>query len=145
MKRLFVDTNVFIRFLTGDPEGQAIQARDFLNEVLSEQKARIVISNAVIMELVFVLRSYYGLSKDGSAEKLMPIIDFCEVINPRGDFKWSELFEWERMLKIDFVDVLNYMLMRQESIETIISFDRDFDRFNDIIRMTPVAWKEEEQ
>ena len=51
--RAFVDTNVFVRHLTGDPPEQAAAATAFLSDA-----EELYVPDLVLAEVVFVLESY---------------------------------------------------------------------------------------
>ncbi|HKJ69518.1 MAG TPA: PIN domain-containing protein [bacterium] len=137
MTTLFVDTNVFLRFLTDDHPQQAQKARDFLETAIETPETTLVTSDAVVMELVYTLRSYYGRSQSETEKKVMTILEFCLMVSPVTDFDWQGVFQGEPKKNVDFMDALNYRIMKQEGLETIVSFDTDYDRFEDITRQEP--------
>ncbi len=137
MTTLFVDTNVFLRFLTDDHPQQAQKARDFLETAIETPETTLVTSDAVVMELVYTLRSHYGRSQSETEKKVMTILEFCPMVSPVPEFDWQGVFQGEREKNVDFIDALNYRIMKQEGLETIVSFDTDFDRFEDITRQEP--------
>jgi predicted nucleic-acid-binding protein len=72
--RLFVDTNVLIRYLTNDDPAKAERVEKILKRTIAG-KAKLVMNNMVIAELVWTLESYYGLSKTDIAEKLAILLN----------------------------------------------------------------------
>lgn len=56
----FVDTNVLIRHLTGDPPAEARRA----TEILAASE-RLLLSDVIVAECVYVLDSVYGVERIG--------------------------------------------------------------------------------
>ncbi len=135
--KLFVDTNVFLRFLTGDNPTQAEQVRSFLDQAVDDTDVTLITSDPVIMEMAYTLRSFYGVSEEKSASNIATILGFCQVVRPAGGFDWHRVFAVERENRVDFIDAVNYLIMIDNDIETIVSFDTDFDRLDDINRQPP--------
>ncbi|MFM9023688.1 MAG: PIN domain-containing protein, partial [Solirubrobacterales bacterium] len=65
----FLDTNVVIRHLTGDPPGQAARATAAL---ASDEP--LLLSDVVFAECVFVLESVYGVTRERVADLLRSIL-----------------------------------------------------------------------
>jgi predicted nucleic-acid-binding protein len=76
-----LDTNVLVRYLTRDDEQQWQQAEQYINEALAAEET-CFISNIVLCELVWVLRSAYRLSR----EELISILEKILRAN-RFDFE----------------------------------------------------------
>ena len=58
----FIDTNIFIRFLTNDIPEKA-EACDHLFRDAAEKNERLFTTEMVIAEIIWVLESYYELPK----------------------------------------------------------------------------------
>lgn len=137
MTQLFVDTNIFLRYLTQDHPAQSERARDFLQSAITDSETLLVTSDAVVMELVFTLRSFYQVDRKKAAEKVTTLLGFCEVVAPEHDFDWPQVFQVEETHNIDYIDALNYRIMRQEGLPVIVSFDTDFDTLDKVTRREP--------
>ena len=59
----FVDTNVLIRHLTGDPADMAARATSYL-----ESEPQLFLTDLVVAETVYVLESYYEVRRVQVAE-----------------------------------------------------------------------------
>ena len=59
----FVDTNILVRHLTGDPPDQAARATAFL-----QSEAELLLSDLIAAETVYVLESYYEAPRGPVAE-----------------------------------------------------------------------------
>jgi len=75
-----IDTNILVRFLMGDDEIQAKKVYNIFKKVESE-KQELFVSLLVILELMWVLESVYGISREEILDSirellLMPILQF---------------------------------------------------------------------
>jgi predicted nucleic-acid-binding protein len=69
----FVDTNVFLRFLTNDDPVKAKRAEALFREAV-RGKAKLATSVLVIAEIVWTLESFYKLEKADIATKVEKIL-----------------------------------------------------------------------
>ena len=132
----FVDTNVFVRYLTGDDEGKAKAVRAVLLKAKSG-KIRLVTSELVIAELVWVLKSYYGLADKVIAELVEA------VLNTEGLAVENELVIRDGVNifidnGVDFVDAIIIASMRKNGMIKLLSFDKKhMARFPDLELIKP--------
>jgi predicted nucleic acid-binding protein len=137
MDPVFVDTNVFIRFLTQDEPDKAARAKSFLDRVESGELT-IVISESIVVEIVQVLssRNLYNLPRSRVAADVTTILNLpkLKVASKRVCIRALEL--WANV-NVDFVDALTVAQMERQKIPTIASYDEDFDRFPQIQRESP--------
>jgi predicted nucleic acid-binding protein len=63
MKACFLDTNLFIRYLTNDDPVKTDRVDNLLNQA-AVGKIKLVIVEIVLIEVVWVLESYYSLEKE---------------------------------------------------------------------------------
>jgi predicted nucleic acid-binding protein len=73
----FVDSNVLVRHLTGDPPEQARQASRFLRDA-----ENLVVVDLVVAEVVYVLESVYQVGRARVAELVRAILGFSAVAVP---------------------------------------------------------------
>ena len=73
-KRYFVDTNVFLRFLTNDHPAQANAVRRILQRAVAGE-ILLQTSVLVIAEIVWTLESYYQLSRQEVKAKVLAIVN----------------------------------------------------------------------
>jgi len=133
----YLDTNVILRYLTQDDPSQADRARLFLEQVQSGT-ITVTTSEAVIAEVVYVLssRALYDLPRPDIKTHLANIISLrgLKLPNKRTYLRALDLYE---TANLDFVDALNVAHMERSGIQTIVSFDRDFDTIAGITRREP--------
>lgn len=130
MKRYLVDTNVLLRFLTGEPETQAEQAKRLVQQ--SENGAlSLRIVPLVVAEVVFVLTGrHYQLEREAVVRVLTEFLEApgFEVDNRDTLLAALQIF---RQQKVDYVDA--YLVAEAMGTSTgIASFDRDFKRFPEL-------------
>ena len=127
----FVDTNVIVRHLTGDPPNLAARARRYI-----ERGEPLLLPDLILAEVAYVLASFYRYDRVQVADALRTTITFPAI---RVDdlellVRTVELYERHR---IDFADAYLIAQAERTGIGTIASFDRDFDRVGTVIREEP--------
>jgi len=122
MTRCFVDTNLFIRYLTNDEPVLADHVEKLLDEAAAGA-VQLVTTELVIAETVWVLESSYKLANREVAPLIRGILATAglEVIN--GDMIGRALILYE-LQDIDFVDACINVFMEKQEISDIYSYDR---------------------
>lgn len=67
--RAFLDTNMVIRYLTGQPREQADRADSIINGV-----RYLLVSSVVLVETAYVLRTQYRVSRESIIDQLMDLV-----------------------------------------------------------------------
>lgn len=121
-KNAVLDTNILIRFLTGDNPVQTNQVeRLFQNAHLKT----LEVPDVVIVEVIYVLISKYQLSKEDITEKMRSLITFpAFLVNGSVISRALEIFEEKN---ISFVDAYLCSLA-QEKKQVLYSFDRELKK-----------------
>jgi predicted nucleic acid-binding protein len=136
MKSCFVDTNLFVRYLTDDDPEKADRVETLLGEA-SEGRVRLVTADLVLVELVCVLESSYDLKPVEIAPMIRSILATpgMEVIN--GALLAKALGHYEGN-NIDIVDGYIAALMEKLNITDVYSFDRKhLSRLKSLKRIEP--------
>lgn len=122
MKSCFVDTNLFIRYLTNDDPSKADRVEKLLDDAAAG-KIRLVTAEMVITETVWVLESGYGLRNIDIAPLIRGILATpgLEVLNAALVTRAVELYETRN---IDFVDGYIAAVMEKQGISELYSYDR---------------------
>ncbi|MFB6181593.1 MAG: type II toxin-antitoxin system VapC family toxin [Candidatus Magasanikbacteria bacterium] len=136
-KKIFIDTNIFIRFLTKDHKEKFLKCKEFLSNSIEDSRKEICTSDAVLFEIHWVLKRIYDLENSEIETKITTIVNFCNIVSPNNTFSWSKWFSLQTSKNIDLIDVFNYLLIKQENIDELISYDKDFDKFEDVRRVEP--------
>jgi predicted nucleic-acid-binding protein len=126
VKRLRVDANVLLRFLTGDPEALAERAARLVHRAEAGE-VLLLLSPLVIAEMIWVLKSFYQHSYADIARVMIPLLsaDGIEVEEREIMIRAIEL---ARDKNVDFVDAVLALQAVRDS-EIVCTFDKtDFKR-----------------
>ncbi len=128
MKKIFIDTNVILRYLLGESDSIAI-------EKILKGKDTLIIPDIVIAEIVWTLGRFYKWNKT-------KIIEFLLVLLKRDNIEFNEnliFATFNTFLKhnIKYTDSYISELMRISKVKGVYSFDHDFDKTPGIKRIEP--------
>lgn len=130
-QRIFIDTNVFLRYLTND---LPIQADAFEKWLLCAARGDCVLitSTLVIAEMVWTLESFYKLSKENIQIKILAILNTPGLEITEDDTLLQAMI-WYVDKNVDFIDAYNAAWMVKQGIKTACTFDaKHFSRFEDL-------------
>lgn len=135
MKKRFVDTNIFLRYLTADDEDKYSRCRALLERAF-KGKEGLSTSAMVIAEITWTLLSFYKVPKEEVIEKITIILNTpnLEVENRKV---FAEALEIYSLKNIDFIDAYNAVFMKSNKLDEIYSYDEDFDKIEFVKRKTP--------
>ena len=122
MRSYFIDTNIFIRYLTNDDPVKADRVEKLLSEAAAG-KIRLVTAEMVLAEVVWVLESFYGLKnvEVGSMVKAILATPGLEVLNSA---LVEKALEYYLAQNINFVDGYIAAVMDKHKISDIYSYDK---------------------
>lgn len=127
----FLDTNVLVRHLTGDPPEMATRATKALvgGELL-------LLVDLVLAECVYVLESFYEVGRVRIAEIMRAAIALrsIEVVDEAMLLRALEVYEVERL---DFADAYLVAAAETTGVGVVMSFDRGIDRVATVSRIEP--------
>ena len=127
----FIDTNVLVRHLTGDPPELAARATRYLattNELL--------LPDLILAEVAYVLESFYETPRAKLATTLRAVLAFPAIRVLDADLlqRAVEVYEVHRL---DFADAYLVASAERTGIGVIASFDRSIDRVTTVRREEP--------
>jgi predicted nucleic acid-binding protein len=127
----FIDTNVIVRHLTGDPPDLAARATAFLG---AEQE--LLLTDLVAAETVYVLESFYETPREQVAEAERSLIAFGSIIcvDQALLMRAIEVYETDRL---DFAEAYLVACAEGTGVRKVASFDRSIDRVDTIERLEP--------
>lgn len=129
----FVDSNVLVRHLTGDPPDQAKRATAFLRGGES-----LILVDLVAAEVVYVLESVYEVERERVAELVRAIVGFPAVLVPDQPLLLRALEIYEQY-RIHFAESYLAACAEASGVGAVASFDRDIDRIPTVRRLEPSA------
>jgi predicted nucleic-acid-binding protein len=129
--RAFVDTNILVRHLTGDPPAMAARATNFLRKA-----STLYLTDLVVAETVYVLESFYEAPRDQVAEAVRSLLTFRSIlcVDPALLLRAVEVYEVDR---VDFAEAYLVACAESSDVVRITSFDRSLDRITTIDRVEP--------
>jgi predicted nucleic acid-binding protein len=136
MSRLLVDTNVIVRFLTGDHPVHSPRSRKLFGRAAAGDLS-LVVTDLTLAETVWVLQSVYSLDRDAITAALKDLIEFAGIEVQNKAILLSALRNFAQT-DVDFVDAYHAAVATAGSLG-IASFDRDFDQFAGVKRVEPKA------
>lgn len=101
---LGVDTNVLVRFLIRDDEAQFEKARRLIKREVAAGR-RVFVSQLVLLETEWVLRSRYSLSKSQIIDAISGLLDASDIRFEDEPAIEEALFIWKDTTA-DFADCL---------------------------------------
>jgi len=139
MTQPFIDTDIIIRFLTGDDlRKQAAAATLF--EQIEQGLLTVAAPDTVIADAVYVLSSprLYHIVRSEVRELLAPLVRLphFRVQNDACVLRALELYA---STNLDFGDTLIIASMEQQNSHVLYSYDTGFDRMQGIARREPEA------
>lgn len=136
MNTCFIDTNLFIRYLTNDDPEKADRVDRLLDQAANTE-IKLVTAEIVLAEVVWVLESFYKLEKMQITEMLKAIISTPGLEVQNGKIVEKAL-QYYALKNMDFVDACIVALMKKQKIEGIYSFDKKhLDRITHVTRLEP--------
>ncbi|MCI0469240.1 MAG: PIN domain-containing protein [Nitrospirae bacterium] len=135
MKTVFVDTNIFLRYLTADDPAKYERCRELFKRAVNG-KVSLLTSEMVIAELIWTLQSFYKVPKAEVIEKISVVASTPNLIIPNSDIIAEALVIYSRK-NIDYIDAYNVVFMRHHNTNNIYSYDTDFDSIAGIERIEP--------
>jgi predicted nucleic-acid-binding protein len=127
----FVDTNILVRHLTGQPVAMAKQATAFL-----AGETELLLADVIVAETVYVLESFYETPRPQVAEAIRSLIAFSSVltVDPALLLRALEVYEVDRL---DFAEAYLVACAEAAGVGAVVSFDRSLDRVATIVRVEP--------
>jgi predicted nucleic acid-binding protein len=129
----FIDTNVIIRHLTGDPADLADRATRLLATAGPHQ---LWLTDLVLAEVVYVLESFYKVPRTQVAAYARAIVAFpaIRVDDPAMLLRAIEVYDTHRL---DFADAYLVAAAERSGVGVVASFDKGFGRVDTVKCLVP--------
>jgi predicted nucleic acid-binding protein len=127
----FLDTNVLIRHLTGDPPDMAARATAFL--AAAEE---LLLPDLIVAEVVYVLESFYEVPPGEVARLVRSVVTYPPIrcVDQALLLRALEVYETNHL---DFSEAYLVASAEAAGVPGVVSFDRDLDRVPTITRTQP--------
>lgn len=129
MKVYFADTNIFIRFLLRDNLQQARKAGHYFS-LAKAKKIRIIVLSEILLEIDYVLKKVYSLSRLEITQKLSDLVRSV-YFDVEDRSLWIRNFELYPKTNFDLVDIFLFEKAKNEGGK-VLSFDKDFQKLSKI-------------
>lgn len=129
----FVDANILIRHLTGEPPDQAERATRYLRAA-----DELLLTDLILAEVAYVLESFYETPRAQVAATLRAVLAFPVIRIIDADLlqRATEVYD---VLRLDVADAYLVASAERTGIGVVASFDRGIDRVATIRREEPEA------
>lgn len=127
----FVDTNVLVRHLVGQPPAMARRATAFLRD-----EDEIYLADLIVAETVYVLESFYEVERPQISESIRSLIamESVKVVDGPTILRAVEVYEEHRL---DFAEAFLVACAESTGVGRVASFDRSILRVASIERVEP--------
>ena len=127
----FVDTNVLVRHLVGDPPAMAARATEYLR-----QEDDLLVADLVIAESIYVLESFYEVDRRDIANAMRSLLSLETVIVVDRSLllRSLEVYEHDRL---DYAEAYLVSCAETTGVGAVASFDRSIDRVGMVERIEP--------
>ena len=125
IKTYFADTNFYLRFLLQDIKDQATETENLLKKA-RDKKILIIFLPEVILEMTFVLESFYKVSKDQISRHIKTLVktDYLDIKNRNILMESFEIYEKNNISIFD----IYLFLQAQKNGSEVLSYDTDFKK-----------------
>ena len=127
---IFVDSNVPM-YLVGAEHANKSAARELLERAITD--GEVLVTDAEVLQEI--LHRYVAIDRRAAIGPAMTaILDVVDEVFPieRSDVERAQLVLQEGQLSAR--DAIHLAVMRRRGIDRILTFDRDFDRVQGIVR-----------
>jgi predicted nucleic-acid-binding protein len=121
-ERAFVDTNLFLRYLTNDVPAQADMVERLLQRAAAGEMA-LVTNTLVIAEIVWTLESFYKLSRDRIKLMVLAILNTPGLDVDQTDLILTSVTHYADK-NVDFIDAFSAAWAAAEGITVVYTFNR---------------------
>lgn len=127
----FVDTNVLVRHLTGEPPAMAGRATAFL-----ASRTELYLADHIVAEIVYVLESFYKVPRHQVAEAMRSLVAMRSMmtVDPALLLRAIEIYELDRL---DFAEAYLVACAESTGVGAVASFDKAIDRVTTVTRIEP--------
>ncbi len=133
--RYLVDTNILLRFLSGEPAAHAAAAKKLFSRA-AEGDVVLDVSPVIVAEAFYTLVSYYEVERQAAAQKLSVLLR-QHGVKLRDSDQVLSAPERLQTANVGFADAFLAASADEEGV-SVASFDRDFDKLK-VPRYEPAA------
>lgn len=134
MKCFLVDTNVFLRFLTLDVKDQAETVEKRFKQA-EKGEIEVKVLPMAVVEILYHLENWYDYDRSKAVDMVLRLLlpEWMQVEHKQAVYEALVLY---KSSNIDFVDLVLWAVAK-EGGDKVMSFDKDFDKLDPMIRVEP--------
>jgi predicted nucleic-acid-binding protein len=127
----FVDTNILVRHLVGEPPSMARRATAFL-----KNEDHLFVADLIVAETIYVLESFYEIdrSRISAAMRSLLAMESVNVVDAPLLLRAIEIYDNDRL---DFAEAYLVACAESTDVGRVASFDRSIDRVRTVERIEP--------
>ena len=123
--RYLTDTNILLRFLSGEPPAQAAAARKLFERAANGEVA-LEVPTLIVAEAYYTLVSFYQVEKKSAAGKLAMLLK-QHGVKLREEGVVLATLDRLQITNVGFSDAYLAAAAQEETLQ-VASFDSDFDK-----------------
>ncbi len=131
----FLDTNVILRYVLADEASKTNRCERLFSRVAGGNES-VMTHVLAIAEVIWVLTSTYHVDKERVVDALVSLLTLDALFLKDKECVLSALGLY-RTQSIDFIDACHACFMHNRKLQTIYSYDSDFDHLPGIQRLEP--------
>jgi len=135
MKRIFLDSNIFLRFLIKDNRQMAKETKA-LFEAIEKGKIKAETDLIILVEIIWVLSSFFKIDREKIFEYISLLLKLKNFIIKDEEII-SQALDFYRKTSVDFIDAFCASFVLRKKINFLCSYDKDFDKIKGVKRVTP--------
>ena len=122
-----LDTNVIVRFLTGDTDEKFRGVYDFFQDI-EQGKISVELTLIVLFQTIFVLKSYYRVPKGKIVKAMKGLLKLkgLKIIQKKTVVSMMDIWDSNN---IEIVDAYLVACLEKDSRRILYSYDTDCDKF----------------
>ena len=126
----FLDTNILVRHLTGDPPAMAARATAYLRS-----GPDLLLVDLIVAETIYVLESFYEAPRAQVADAIRSLLASPSIttVDPQLLLRAIEVYE----VGLDFAEAYLVACAETTGLNQVVSFDKAIDRVTTIQRIEP--------
>lgn len=134
--KVFIDANVFLRFILQDDEEKAGHCLKLLKKV-DRGEVQAATSMLVLNEILWVLEGL-NVGREDIAKRIKAIaMSKVEITGHANSSAVLESLGYYEKLDVDFIDALNACIARESGIRDIITYDEHFKKIEFVNKIEP--------
>jgi len=128
MKKVLIDSNVWLRFYLEDNEEQFVLAKKLIENV-EDNKIYPYISSVIFMEIVYVLEKIYHFTKDDIREVIESILLVRNIVIIK-DTDFIKAWKWCNECGVKLADCLIATSIKEKV--KLATFDTEFKKLKEV-------------